>query len=417
MPRTSHPVAEGIGEALKSIAGGYAQSQERSRVSDLLQKLQTATPMEAVQIYGQIDPELALKYNLEQIKNQRAQAITQKYPGLPGGQQQPQQTQPGFTPNAPSMAARNATAPMMQNFMQQPQTGTEMPQQQMAPQGMQAQQPPTADEQLAIADQFRKRAADYAAAGMKPQADVDLAEANAIENRVTADQKRQDKLRAENQKQLLDIHKLEAKKYDTLEAEGQQAKKTSRAREIMRAQLASGKLNPKNTKNLLANFFKGNPTLEGLLTTPEREVFKSAGITQFEGMKDIFGVRLSDADLAVASSKVMDPTKPVEANLAIADFWDFADKMKIEEAKIAREVKKDNGGFLPINWREQVDSKMQERFGDEAQRVVSNAANEGGTRPLKIVDGKVAIIAPDGRRKLIPQERLKEAMLAGGIPE
>ncbi len=217
--------------------------------------------------------------------------------------------------------------------------------------------------------------------------------------------------------ETLKIHLAEKPKYDELQQFSKDAKRSMRARDVMKAQLQSGKLDNKNIKNIFANAFKDHPVLEGLLTTPEREVFKSAGITQYEGMKDIFGVRLSDADLAIASSKVMDPSKPVEANLAIAEYWDFLDKMKIEQAKIAQEIKRENGGLLPLDWEEQADQIMQERFGGEAQKVVENAATEGGTKQMKIVDNKVVMIAPDGTRKLVPMDQVKQAMLAGGTPE
>ena len=326
----------------------------------------------------------------------------------PGAEGTGSPTQPGFSPNGPAQAARNATA-----------LDQQMPSPNMAgsAQGApQAQAPQQIDpERRALA--FEQAAMESAADGDHPNAVQYANKAKQIRADMRAEKIAETKKEIKDKEIALEIHKSEKKAYDELASEGEQAKKTSRARQTMIDQLATGKLNPKNARNLFANMFKGSPLLEGLFTTPEREVFKSAGVTQFEGMKDIFGVRLSDADLAIASTKVMDPSKPVEANLAIAKYWDFADKMKIEEANIAREVKKENGGFLPINWRELVHDKMSERFGDEAEQVVKEAANEGGSKPLKIIDGKIAIVAPDGRRKLVPQKDLNKYLLAGGIPE
>jgi len=326
----------------------------------------------------------------------------------PGAEGTGSPTQPGFSPNGPAQAARNATA-----------LDQQMPSPNMAgsAQGtLQSQGSQQVDaERQALA--YEQAAMESADDGDHPNAVQYANKAKQIRADIRAEKIAETKKEIKDKEIALEIHKSEKKAYDDLAAEGEQAKKTSRARQTMIDQLATGKLNPKNARNLFANMFKGSPLLEGLFTTPEREVFKSAGVTQFEGMKDIFGVRLSDADLAIASTKVMDPSKPVEANLAIAKYWDFADKMKIEEANIAREVKKENGGFLPINWRELVHDKMSERFGDEAEQVVKEAANEGGSKPLKIIDGKIAIVAPDGRRKLVPQEDLNKYLLAGGIPE
>ena len=322
----------------------------------------------------------------------------------PGAEGTP--TQRPFTINGPANASRNATALNMPQ--QNPNMAGDVPQ------GAPQQQQIDPLQEAAALDQAAQEAASI---GNSPLANQYGNRANQIRKDVRAQTKAEADKEARQEKTLLAIHKTEKAAYDELEKEAKQAKTTSRARDTMIAQLGSGKLNPKNFRNLIANMFKGNPVLEGLVTTPEREVFKSAGISQFEGMKDIFGVRLSDADLAIAATKVMDVTKPIEANLAIAKFWAFSDKMKIQEANIAREVKKENDGFLPINWREQVHERMQERFGDEAVQVTEAAANEGGSRPLKIIEGKIAITTPEGKRKLIPQEQLKQALLAGGIPE
>lgn len=339
-------------------------------------------------------------YDIEQqLPAQGNQAPTIAQPGEEGTP-----TQRPFTVGGPQNASRNQirltpqAPPMMLN----------------APQGSsQVSQMDPREQALAEADAF-----DDAASAAAKDGNVALQR----DYQAKADQRRKDiregikadrKEAQDDKKQVVKIHTLEKPAYDSLEKDSQQAKKTMRARKTMVDQLPH--LNNKNWKNLLANVFKDRPLLEGLFSTPEREIFKSAGITQFEGMKEVFGVRLSDADLAVAATKVMSPEKSPEANRAIAEFWDFSDKMKVEEANIAREIKKQNGGFLPIDWRERTHDIMQERFGDEAERITKAAANEGGSKPLKVVNGKVEIITPDGPRVWVPENQIKTALLNGGI--
>ena len=119
-------------------------------------------------------------------------------------------------------------------------------------------------------------------------------------------------------------------------------------------------------------------------------------------MKNTFGTRLSDADLKLASNKVPDPSKSEEANKKIIEFWRFFDQMNIEKEKIAREVTKENGNFRPIDFEEQVQQRLDDRFGDEAQKHV-NEVNEADTISMM----------KDGVEYNIPKNVANQALLDG----
>jgi hypothetical protein len=157
MPRAHGVIAAMAGEGIVNLANQFAErkkeERERSRVKDLLSRLESASDAEKVSIYGQLDPKLALGFEIanekNKVKREGQQIVSDAYqeaglgqapqteaiepPGL-GGEQgkvvQPlnqgdaTKTQTGFSPNAPNRAAQNATAlrqnaPFSQDFMGQ----------------------------------------------------------------------------------------------------------------------------------------------------------------------------------------------------------------------------------------------------------------------------------------------------------
>lgn len=170
-------------------------------------------------------------------------------------------------------------------------------------------------------------------------------------------------------KEDVQFHKESAPYWKKITEGGDASKKRLRSFETMEKNLSSGKLNPKNFSNFMANLSKGS-IFEGLFSNPETEEFKAASFNIYEGMKDTFGTRLSDADLKLASNKVPDPSKSEAANKKIIDFWKFFDKANIEKEKIGREIIRENKGLRPIDLEDQIHQRMDEKFGDEAQKKI-----------------------------------------------
>lgn len=91
-----------------------------------------------------------------------------------------------------------------------------------------------------------------------------------------------------------------------------------------------------------------------------------------EGMKDIFGARLSDADLRIVEDKLPSISKNKEANLAILDVMQRAAERSIKLEKVAEDVLEKKG--VPFR------SGKLRHLGYE--RDVMKAFNgDGGSRP------------------------------------
>lgn len=194
------------------------------------------------------------------------------------------------------------------------------------------------------------------------------------------DRKEANKKIVQDRKFMLDVDKKSDKYDDEIQKEAKHARQHLQSTAVARKAIESGKVNPKSMEGLARTLFKGS-AWENYFKTPEVALLEAAALQDFVGMKDIFGVRLSDADLRQAAGKVISPDKSPEANLSIIDFREFQDRMKIAEGEIADEIKAENGGFKPIDFAVQVRKRMQDKYSDEAEQIVKKAANEGNPTP------------------------------------
>jgi hypothetical protein len=205
-------------------------------------------------------------------------------------------------------------------------------------------------------------------------------EANALEKNALAQQKNIIQQEQFALKQRREDHKDSADYDKEIQKNAKVARHHLHSSDVARKAIMSGKINPKSFEGLARNLFKGTKW-QNYFTNPETATFEAAALSDYEGMKDMFGTRLSDADLRAASGKIIDPAKSPEANLAIIDFRQLQDRMKIAEAEIGDQIKKENGGYRPIDYTSQVRKKMEELYGDEAEEIVKKAANEGEPTP------------------------------------
>lgn len=93
----------------------------------------------------------------------------------------------------------------------------------------------------------------------------------------------------------------------------------------------------------------------------------------FEGWKDVFGIRLTDADLRLLMDKMPTITKSVEANMAVANVIEKYAELGSLREQIGNDIKKENKGYRPLNYASQVES----RYGELTQPVEIINPNTG----------------------------------------
>ena len=154
---------------------------------------------------------------------------------------------------------------------------------------------------------------------------------------------------------------LESQKYDEeLENNARIAKKQILAVKEIEKAVESGNVKPSSWANIFKGFGKvGDKLSEALLTGDEASLL--ASIPQLlEGWKQVFGVRLSDADLSILQDKLPSLGKSPEANRAVLKIMNkYADQTLLRE-KIASQVKSETKGLRPLGYSNIVEKKFDE---------------------------------------------------------
>lgn len=336
---TNQQIAAGFSQGLQNFTSGYTQRKDAEISAQRQQeRLESAindpnmSPLQKALAISGTNPQVANQY-LKQTQTQQLLSDIQARYGQQGGL--PQQI-----PNASQMQEQMA-----------PQANVQAPQ-------FQQQQPKITPGEI------------LETTAVNPQV------GNALANVAKIQQKEEHVARQERMQIHKDLQKADNEIHD--------AAKVARTRQssfnVMRKNLESGNLNPRAFDNVLTTALKGS-RWENFFKNKDRAEFEAAALSSFEGMKDLFGTRLSDADLRQAAGKIPDPSKSIEANLAVIDFMDFQDKMKVAEEKVGAEIKKENGGFRPLDYQEQIRERMQELYGNEADELVKKAAYDGSKIP------------------------------------
>jgi uncharacterized protein YdaU (DUF1376 family) len=333
----------------------------------------------------------------------------------PGAEGTGSPTQPGFTPGSPQQAARNQTA-LNQQAPAAPPLRQPAPMMANAPQGQQQQAP----------DPLKEAAAYDNAARKAIETDPQLArfyenKSNQIRKDVRADKEIAAAKEIVANKEKVRIDTSHQKNYDKIIHDAEDAQSHLLASEKARDVITQGKVGNKGIAGLKRAFFKGSKW-EDYFKNEDHALLEAAAIEDYSGMKSMFGGKISDADLKVVSSKVVSPYKSDEANIAIIDYRQFQDRMKIAKAEIADEIIAENGGYKPSDFNKQIRDRMGELYGQEAEQVIEKAVNEGRPSPkpspqdptMDSVYGKV----PEGQIRLkkgsevitIPAAYLQDAL-------
>lgn len=123
--------------------------------------------------------------------------------------------------------------------------------------------------------------------------------------------------------------------------------------------LKSGKVKPSSMANILKGFGKiGNKLSEAFLNGDQAAII--ASIPQLlEGWKEVFGVRLTDADLALLQDKLPSIGKSEEANRSVINVMRKYAKKTLLREKIARDIKRENGNYRPAGYADLIEDRYE----------------------------------------------------------
>jgi hypothetical protein len=124
--------------------------------------------------------------------------------------------------------------------------------------------------------------------------------------------------------------------------------------------LDSGNVKPTAISNILRAFGPIGELASKAFLTEDAATLRASIPGLLEGWKEVFGVRLSDADLKLLQDKLPDMGNSVEANRAILKVMKKYGKMTLLRSQIAQEIKEKNNGLRPLDYAGKIEKKFDE---------------------------------------------------------
>lgn len=347
----SFQVAQGIGN---NLSRAFTDVKDSNEIDRILQESMNGGPEELqnniAQILSQVSPEkqgTAIQFlqnrmqNIEQKKKAEQTRLAETQAGVT----------PGLHPTLQAQQLRNAAPPKPAGGLTGQATPPEVSQ---AISNVIQNNPSAKADDLALA--FDKAQVPRAFSNSYIESRRRQDETNVSQNIAT---------KKESRKELLDFHK-ESQKYDEdLLKQGKVAKSQIETIKNIEKSIKSGNVKPSS----LANIFKGmgswgDKISEALLNEDQATLLTS--IPQLlEGWKEVFGVRLTDADLKLLQDKLPSIGKNESANLAVTKILRKYADMTLLRSQIANDIKRDNAGLRPLGYAD----KIEQRFDDMTSMV------------------------------------------------
>ena len=185
------------------------------------------------------------------------------------------------------------------------------------------------------------------------------------------------------------FHKESEKFDEEVNKAATSAKHQLAAIEDSRKALASGNVKPSSLANIFRGMGVAGDKISNALISSDEATIQASIPAFLEGRKELFGVRLSDADLSLLQDKLPDMGKSREANTAIINLMQKASQASILKSEIAKQIKKNNGGLRPLGFRDMVDEVFDQKI-----------------KPVRM-------ISPAGYEVYIPTYQVQDALNAG----
>lgn len=196
--------------------------------------------------------------------------------------------------------------------------------------------------------------------------------------------------------ELNQTHHKDSSKYDEeVREEYKTAKENFMAIDDIEEAINSGNVKPLKFGSLLRGFGKIGDKLADLFTNSDQAKFSASIPNLLKGAKELFGVRLSDADLRVVQDKLPGLGKDPEANKAILGVLRKYAQLKEDRYNIGLKLKKDNKGLRPLGYEDKVEEELiHKRDADRGDDLIPVRSPSG---VIKMVPRKVVEASQGGK--------------------
>jgi len=149
-----------------------------------------------------------------------------------------------------------------------------------------------------------------------------------------------------------------------------------------------------------------------VLMSPDSQEFEKLTVDFLRGARQIFGARVTNFEAQQFLRSIPSLMQTEEGKKrVIRNIKTLAQGAEIR-SKEARKIIKENKGVPPLDLAEQV----EERAEPKLERVYERFSAGIGPNEAS-VSQTVAVVLPDGRRGMVPRDRLKDALKAGAKRE
>jgi len=167
--------------------------------------------------------------------------------------------------------------------------------------------------------------------------------------------------KGEARQKLLSSHHKESEKYD----EELLNKSKTAHKQIQVANDIEKIVNNKDySQYSLASIFKGmgkvGNKISELMTDKDLAALQANIPALLEGFKELFGGRITDADLRLIEEKLPSISKSAEANQAITNIIKKYARQDVLKAQIGAEIRKSNEGYRPLDYSQKVEDRYNE---------------------------------------------------------
>jgi hypothetical protein len=174
----------------------------------------------------------------------------------------------------------------------------------------------------------------------------------------------------------IDIHNSWAPYEKELRDNAERASKQLESIEDIRDAIKQGASDPWGLVNWARSFGPLGQTLSSAFQSAAQGQMGAALPNLIEGFRQLFGQRITDADLMILKDKLPDFGKTDEANEAILKVLSKYAKPLVEKYEIARDVKKKTGGYRPINYDELVEGEYEKSHKGEKNEKPARSLSE-----------------------------------------
>lgn len=181
------------------------------------------------------------------------------------------------------------------------------------------------------------------------------------------------KVKENKRKEEIEFHK-ESQKYDEdLLKQSKIAKNQVETFKTIESAIDSGNIKPASWTNILNKMGPIGELMGTALMNKDQATLSASIPALLEGWKDVFGVRLTDADLKILQDKLPSIGKTPEANKAILNVMKKYAGMTKLRSEIAADIKEKNNGLRPLNYA----NMIEKRFDDMIKPVKIINPNTG----------------------------------------